>query len=126
MSRPLFLPTLRQSSLLAVVALIALGCGFSMRYLAIENATVGISCGSGAQTWLCASRRTAIALFEPQAFGIAALAAALLNLIRPSIVLCAIALAASGLGIVLYNTALSALAVALLTLSLARPAPAAD
>jgi hypothetical protein len=54
------------------------------------------------------------------------LAAALLNLLRPSVVLWAIALAAGGAGIVLYNAALSSLAVALLILSLARPVPEAS
>jgi hypothetical protein len=59
-------------------------------------------------------------------FGIVAICAALLNLLRPSLLLCAIALIAGGFGIVLYNVALSALAVALLILSLARPAPEPD
>ena len=55
-----------------------------------------------------------------------AVAAALLNLLRPSIVLVAVALAAGGFGIVLHNPELSALAAGLLVLSLARPAPAAE
>jgi hypothetical protein len=42
---------------------------------------------------------------------------------RPSIVLCTIALIAIGFGLVLYNASLAALAVALLVFSLARPAP---
>ena len=46
--------------------------------------------------------------------------------VRPSFVLCAVALVAGGFGIVLYNVALSALAVALLILSLARPSPEPD
>jgi hypothetical protein len=41
-------------------------------------------------------------------------------------VLTALGIAAAGFGIVLYNVGLSALAVALLMLSLARRAPAAD
>jgi hypothetical protein len=126
MDRPLFHPTLRQAAWLAVIGLAALGCGFALRYHVIEQSAVGIACEGGLNTWLCASRRTAIALFTPQAFGIAALVAALLNLLRPSAVLCAIALAAGGIGIVLYNVALSALAAALLILSLARPAPERD
>jgi hypothetical protein len=65
-------------------------------------------------------------LFTPQVFGIVALGAALLNLARPSVVLWAVALLAGGAGIVLYNVALSALAVALLILSLARPVPEAS
>jgi hypothetical protein len=54
------------------------------------------------------------------------LAAAVLNLVRPSIVLVAIGIAAAGFGLVLHNAALSGLAAALLILSLARPAPAAE
>jgi len=55
-----------------------------------------------------------------------ALAAAVLNLIRPSLFLMTIAIAAAGFGLVLHNTDLSGLAAALLIVSLARPAPAKD
>jgi hypothetical protein len=55
-----------------------------------------------------------------------ALIAALLNLLRPSLVLVAVALAAASFGVVLHNVDLSALAAGLLILSLARPAPAAE
>ena len=122
MHRPLYRPTLRQAIGLTAVALVALSYGFVMRYWAIENAALGIACETST-TLLCASRRTAIALFQPQVFGIVALSTALLNLLRPSFIPIAIALLAGGAGIVLYNAALSALAVALLILSLARPAP---
>jgi hypothetical protein len=123
---PLHRPTPRQACVLAVFALAALSYGFLMRYQLIEQSSVGIACAADGTGWLCASRRTAIALFNPQAFGIAALAVALLNLLRPSVVLWALALLAAGAGIVLYNTALSALAVAILILSLARPVPEAS
>ena len=53
-----------------------------------------------------------------------ALGVALVNLLRPAVSLFAFALIAAGLGIVLYNVALSGLAVALLIVSFARPAPA--
>jgi len=49
-----------------------------------------------------------------------------LNMLRPSLVLAALVLAAAGFGVVLHNADLSALAAALLILSLARPAPAAE
>jgi len=55
-----------------------------------------------------------------------ALAAAALNLFRPSIVLVTLALAAAAFGIVLHNADLAGLAVGLLILSLARRAPAAE
>ena len=121
MSRPLFRPTPRQAACLAAIALAGLGYGFYVRYGLIEQAAVGIACEAGGANWLCATRRTAIALFTPQVFGIVALGAAMLNLIRPSVMFWALALLAGGAGIVLYNTALSALAVGLLILSLARP-----
>jgi hypothetical protein len=126
MSRPLHRPTPRQAACLAVISLAALCYGFFMRYHVIEQSAVGIACEGNGATWLCASRRTTIALFTPQVFGIIALGAALLNLLRPSVVLWGLALVASGAGIVLYNVALSALAVALLMLSLARPVPEAS
>ena len=123
MGRPLFLPSLRQAAWLAAIGVVAFGCAYYVRYHLVEQPAVGIACGTGARSLLCGIRSGAIALFTPSVFGIVALAAALLNLIRPSALLAAVALAAAALGIVLYNAALSALAVALLILSLARPAP---
>ena len=49
---------------------------------------------------------------------------ATLHLIRPSIVLLTLGLVAAGFGIVLYNVVLSGLAIGLLILGFARPAPA--
>ncbi len=80
----------------------------------------------GSNTWLCFTRRITIALFTYSVFGWVALIVAALNLLRPSLVLFAVALAAACFGIVLYNIALSALAVGLLVLSLARRAPEPD
>src|SRR6478672_5229002 len=126
MSRPLYRPSPRQAACLIVLALAALAYGFFMRYRVIEQSAVSIACQGGGANWLCASRRTTIALFTPQVFGIVALGAALLNLLRPSVIFWGLALLSSGAGIVLYNTSLSALAVALLVLSLARPVPEAS
>jgi hypothetical protein len=126
MSRPLFLPSLRQIAWLAAITLSSIGYALYLRYQVIENSTVGIACEAAPATWLCASRRTAILLFTPVVFGAVAIGAALLNLWRPSLLLCAVALIAGGFGIVLYNTTLSAFAAALLILSLARLAPEPD
>jgi hypothetical protein len=120
---PLFLPTARQTNVLLIVGFLSLGCALYLRYLVIEQSAVGLACDAGLQTWLCLTRTVVTGLFRHSVFGIAALAAAGLNLIRPSVVLVALGLAAGGFGIVLYNVGLSALAVALLMLSLARPAP---
>jgi hypothetical protein len=126
MTRPLYCPTKRQAIALAAIAIAALCYGFYLRYLVIEQSAVSIICEGNGTTWLCANRRTAIALFTPQVFGIVALGASILNLLRPSVVFWAITFVAGGAGIVLYNTALSALAIALLILSLARPVPEAS
>ncbi len=124
MRRPLFLPTARQTTWLLVVAFLSLGEALYLRYLAIENGTVSLACQAGLDTWLCGTFRLTIVLFNYDVFGGVALAAALLNLLRPSIVLVALALAAAAFGIVLHNADLSALAAGILILSLARPAPA--
>jgi hypothetical protein len=122
----LFLPTARQLNLLLIVGFLSVGYALYLRYLVIEQSTVGLACESGLRTWLCFTRNTVIWLFNYSVFGIGALAAALINLVRPSIMLLALGLAAGGFGIVLYNLGLSALALPLLILSLARPAPAAE
>ncbi|MFZ0150748.1 MAG: hypothetical protein WAM72_20885 [Xanthobacteraceae bacterium] len=124
--RPLFLPTARQANWLLIIAFLSVGEAMYLRYMAIENLNVELACQAGLKTWLCGAFRLAIELYNHYVFGAVALAAALLNLIRPSIVLVAVALAAGGFGIVLHNPELSALAAALLILSLARPAPATE
>jgi len=124
--RPLFLPTARQSNWLLIIAFLSVGEAMYLRYMAIENLNVELACQAGLKTWLCSAFHVSIALYNHYAFGGVALAAALLNLIRPSVVLVAVALAAGGFGIVLHNSELSALAAALLILSLARPAPAKE
>jgi hypothetical protein len=126
MSRPLFLPSPRQTAWLIAIALVTIGYALHLRYQVIEQSALGAACEAGAATWLCSNRKAAILLFTPAVFGGVAVGAALLNLVRPSFVLCAVALIAGGFGIVLYNAALSALAAALLILSLARPAPEPD
>jgi hypothetical protein len=122
----LFLPTARQLNLLLIVGFLSLGYALYFRYLVIEQSTVGLACEAGLQTWLCSTRRIVLALFKHSVFGIAALAAAVMNLIRPSVLIFALGLAAAGFGLVLYNGGLSGLAVPLLILSLARPAAAAE
>jgi hypothetical protein len=126
MRRPLFLPTARQANWLLVIGFLALGEALYLRYMAIENNTVALACQGGLRTWLCDTFRLAIVLFNHSVFGWVALVAAALNLFRPSIVLVALALAASAFGIVLHNADLAGLALGLVILSLARPAPAAE
>jgi peptidoglycan/LPS O-acetylase OafA/YrhL len=126
MQRPLFAPTARQANWLLIVGFLAIGEALYLRFMAIENVPVALACQDGLQTWLCSTWRLSITLFTYQIFGAAALLIALLNAVRPSIVLVGLALAAASFGLVLHNTDLSAVAVGVLLLSLARPAPAAE
>jgi hypothetical protein len=122
----LFLPSARATNYLLIVGFCSLGYAFYIRYLAIEQSNVGLACAGGLNTWLCFSRHIAVMLFSYSVFGWAALIVAALNLLRPSLVLFAVALSFSCFGVVLYNVGLSALAVGLLLLSFARRAPEPD
>jgi hypothetical protein len=121
--RPLFLPTARQANILLIVGFLCLGEAMYLRYMVMENATMSLACQGGLGTWLCSSYRLVNILYPLQVFGFVALVVALLNLIRPSVILVGVALAAAAFGIVLHNADLSALATGVLILSLARPAP---
>ena len=118
-----FVPSGRQTNWLLAVGFVSVGYALYLRYRAIEFAPVSLECQSGLDTWLCGTFRTVIILYNHAVFGAVALGAAVINLLRPSVAMFAIALAAAGFGVVLHNPGLSALAAALLVLSLARPAP---
>ena len=122
----LFLPSARATNILLIVGFASLGYALYIRYTALEQSTVGLACGAGLDTWLCASRRIIITLHQNSVFGIGALAIAALNLLRPSLLLFAVALAMACLGVVFYNIVLSSLAFGLLLLSFARRAPESD
>lgn len=120
----LFLPSARATNVLLIVGFGALGYALYMRYMAIEQSTIGLACAAGLSTWLCATRHAVIVLYMHSAFGITAIILAALNLLRPSLTLFALALAATCCGVVLYNVGLASLAAGLMVLSLARRAPA--
>ncbi len=109
---------------LLVVAFSAIGYALYLRYLAVEFSTVALACDAGLRSMLCECRGLATYLFKHWVFGTVALIVATLHLIRPSIVLLTLGLIAAGFGIVLYNIGLSGLAIGLLILGFARPAPA--
>ena len=119
----LFLPNARATNYLLIVGFCSLGYALYMRYLAIEQTPVGLACEGGLNTWLCFTRRIAITLLQYSVFGWAALIVAAVNLLRPSLLVFAVALSLACLGVVLYNVGLSSLAVGLLLLSFARRAP---
>jgi hypothetical protein len=120
----LFCPSARATNWLLIVGFCSLGYALYMRYLAIEQSSVGLACQAGLNSWLCWSRHILTVLFGHSVFGIAALVLAALNLLRPSLVLFAAALVTTCMGVVLYNVGLAGLAAGLLVLSLARRAPA--
>ncbi|MGH6671220.1 MAG: hypothetical protein ACRECV_04480 [Xanthobacteraceae bacterium] len=126
MRRPLFLPTARQTNWLLVIGFLSIGEAMYLRFMALENSSVALACHGGLDTWLCRTYWMIAALFPHQIFGAVALAAALLNLIRPSFALMAFVLATGGFGVVLHNPDLAGLAFGVLILSLARPAPAPE
>jgi hypothetical protein len=113
-----------QVQFLLVVGFATVGYALYLRYLAVEFSTVALACDAGLQSMLCKARALATVLFKNSVFGITALVIATLHVIRPSIVLLTGGLIAAGLGIVLYNIALSGIAIGLLILGFARPAPA--
>lgn len=121
-----FLPTARQWNWLIAIGLISIGYGMYLRYMVIENVPVGLACDTGAQTWLCLTRKVSLTLDETGVYGWVAAGAAALTVFRPSLVPFAIALAASGLGLVLHNGGPAGFAVAMLVISLARPARAPE
>jgi hypothetical protein len=109
---------------LLIVGFSTVGYAIYVRYLAIEFSQTSLACDAGLQTMLCKTRSLATYLFRHSVFGAVALVIAILHVIRPSIVLLTGGLIAAGLGVVLYNIGLSGLAIGLLILGFARPAPA--
>jgi hypothetical protein len=113
-----------QVQFLLVVGFVTVGYALYLRYLAVEFSTVALACDAGLQTMLCKSRALATYLFKNSVFGIVALIVATLHVMRPSIATLTVGLIAAGFGIVLYNIVLSGIAIGLLILGFARPAPA--
>jgi hypothetical protein len=113
-----------QVQFLLIVGFVTVGYALYLRYLAVELSTVALACDAGLQSLLCKARVLATSLFKNSVFGIVALVIATLHVMRPSIVLLTGGLVAAGFGIVLYNIALSGIAIGLLILGFARPAPA--
>ncbi|WP_027578552.1 hypothetical protein [Bradyrhizobium sp. Ai1a-2] len=124
MTKPPFRLTPYQVQFLLIVGFLSVGYALYLRYLVIEFSTVALACDAGLQTMSCKMRVLATTLFRNSVFGIVALVIATLHVLRPSIVLMTGGLIAAGLGIVLYNVALSGIAIGLLILGFARPAPA--
>ena len=75
----LFLPNARATNWLLIVGFCSIGYALYMRYLAVEQSTVGLACQAGLNTWLCFTRQITIVLFTYSVFGWFALIVAALN-----------------------------------------------
>ncbi len=124
MKKEPFRLTALQVQWILIVGFLTIGYAIYLRYMAIEFAHVRLECEAGLQTMLCKTRILMTYLFKSYVFGIVALIVAVLHLIRPSIVTLTVGLVAACFGIVLYNVGLSGVALGLLILGFARPAPA--
>ena len=124
MKKEPFRLTALQVQWILTVGFLTVGYALYLRYMAIEFTQVRLECEGGLQTMLCKTRILMTYLFKSYVFGIVALIVAVLHLIRPSIVTLTVGLVAVCFGIVLYNVGLSGVALGLLILGFARPAPA--
>ena len=120
----LFLPSKRAAAIIAGLGLAALGAALWLRYGIVQNSELGVACEARAEGGLgCRLRLGVIMLFVYGVYGWAALIAALIQLWRPNVMAFGMGIVFALLGLVLYNTRVSALAAGLLVLSLARPSP---
>jgi hypothetical protein len=110
----------RQLLWVAFIACASFSAALCLRYLLVENPKTQEVCQLGAAGLGCAALRLLIALFQYSVFGWIALTAAALNLFRPSLLVFSIAVAATSLGLIMYNAGLAAFALALLLLTPAR------
>lgn len=124
MKKEPFRLTALQVQWILIVGFLTVGYALYLRYLAIEFSQVRLECEAGLPTMLCKTRLLVTYLFKHYVFGATAMIVAVLHVIRPSIVTLTVGLIAAGFGIVLYNIGLSGIAIGLLILGFARPAPA--
>lgn len=124
MKKEPFRLTALQVQWILIVGFLTVGYALYLRYLAIEFSQVRLECEAGLPTMLCKTRLLVTYLFKHYVFGATAMIVAVLHVIRPSIVTLTVGLIAAGFGVVLYNIGLSGIAIGLLILGFARPAPA--
>jgi hypothetical protein len=120
-SHQLFVPSPRAAVVIAAFGLAALSAALFLRYEIIENTPLGLACEAGRQSLTCTVRLAVIVMFTQSVFGWIAMIAAAIQVWRPNVITFCVGLVAALFGLVLYNTSASALAFALLLLSLARP-----
>lgn len=104
----------------AVIILAALAATY-LRFGLVEATDVAAGCLAYGKTGLaCTLRAATIAIFNVHGFGTTALVLAAWAFWRPNTVIMTLGFAAAVVGLVLYETGLSALAAAILILAFAR------
>lgn len=114
------LPWRRLALLLLLLALLSLALAVYVRYGLVQVTSIGLACDGGEASIACALRQGAIALFARDIPGWMALAGGAVTLARPCWWGAALTLLAGSLGLVLYDTELSATGLTLLALVPAR------
>lgn len=113
---------------ITLTVLAIFGLTLWLRYAVIENQVFAAACTTrvtlSTEAVTCGLMNVLILLFNNYFFGILALASSTLSVWRPSVFLIALALISAAAGLVLYNTGLSATAVAISVLAFARPSGA--
>jgi len=117
----LFLPTPRETNLLILLGFAAFGYALYLRILVVDTPAIEVACAEGLVRMVCGLRRTVIELTDLQFFGGVALVCSVVHFIRPRFATLATGLVAALFGLILRNTGVSALAMAILIMGFARP-----
>src|SRR5215471_16785190 len=107
----LFLPSRRASLILAALGIVALSTALFLRYGIIQNSVIGVACEAGEVSLTCKIRLAVILMFIQDLFGWVAIIASGVQVWRPNTLAFGTSLILALLGLVLYNTRASALAI---------------
>jgi hypothetical protein len=97
-----------------------LALAFVVRYLWIEQTSMGLACAAVPAPWWCAPRTAVISVHQYNGWGLVALAGGIATLLFRWRWAAALGLGAGLLGLVLYNTGLAAVGLLLALLRLLR------
>ncbi|WP_284179643.1 hypothetical protein [Rhabdaerophilum sp. SD176] len=117
---------LRHSLAILAGAGLAVGLGWCLRHLFLDNDAVRTLCDADANAWFCRLRAQLSLVLRNPAGGWVLLAMAVLTLWRPTRLRMAAALVLCSAGLVLYHADLASGAAALLLLHLALLGPTRD
>lgn len=120
----LFRPGPRTLNWLIPLGMGAVGWALYIRYMVVEQTLVRLACEAGLESAQCYTRTAVLALYLWNVFGAIALAAALVQLLKPSVATFAVGMVFSAFALVFHNEIAGALAAMLLLMSFARPGPA--